>query len=293
MEGQERVRSVLITGATGFFGQAMVQHLLEHDLADRICCFSRDEHKQAAMRRRFKDDGRLRFFVGDCRDKSRLSWAMNGIGLVLHAAALKRIEVGHYNPSEMVLTNVIGTMNVIEAAQRAPILPMPYPRRVVFLSSDKAFEPVSAYGQSKALAESLILGANHTSGAYGPLFSATRYGNICGSTGSVIPKFRELHAAGEPINITDPDCTRFAMTIKQAVELVWNTAENMKGGELVTPILPAFDLRTLLEAMEIKDYNTLGLPAWEKKHESMGPGNSSDKAERLTVDQLRKLLEQV
>jgi UDP-N-acetylglucosamine 4,6-dehydratase len=208
---------------------------------------------------------------------------MHGVDVVVHAAALKRIEVGHYNPDEMVKTNVGGAMNVIDAAITAKTV-----GSVVLLSSDKAFEPVSAYGQSKAIAESLFLAANRTHGGSGPRFAVTRYGNVAGSTGSVIPRWREFIARGEAVPMTDPECTRFWMSADEAVDLVLDTIMAMPG-EPVIPNLPAFRLGDLAEAMGART-QVRGLAAWEKRHEAMRPGLSSDVAPRLTVRDLRERL---
>jgi UDP-N-acetylglucosamine 4,6-dehydratase len=275
--------SWLITGSTGSFGRAFVKRLLGTPEATRICVFSRGEHAQAAMRAELQNDPRLRFFVGDVRDRDRLRRAMEGVDTVIHAAALKRIEVGFYNPSEMVRTNVLGAMNVIEAAQDAGV------RKVVALSSDKAYQPISAYGQSKALMESLMLAANHTRGANGPIFAVTRYGNVAGSAGSVIPIWR---ATDYPL-ITDSECTRFWMTMDEAIDLVLNTVRTMKGGELAIPTLPAYRLGDLLVAMGKNPAEQVGLNAYEKKHESMCDGNSSEHARRMSILELRGALEHV
>ncbi len=277
----------LITGGTGSFGQAFTKHLLDNDLATRICIYSRDEYKQALMREKFNNDGRLRFFIGDVRDKDRLKMAMQNIDVVIHAAALKRIEVGAYNPTEMVKTNIIGAMNIIEAAHSAK------PHKVVALSTDKAWQPVSPYGQSKALAESLFLSANNMYGLSGPRFAVVRYGNVAGSTGSVIPKWREMIAKGAMIvPVTDPNCTRFCMLMSEAVDLVMHTVDTMEGGELNIPTLPAYRLADLARAMGM-EMDVIGLPAWEKRHEGMADGNTSDKATRMTIDEIKEMLKHV
>jgi len=277
--------SCLVTGGTGTFGRAFVGYWLKAaGPDDRICVYSRGEHVQAAMRQKLNDDPRIRWFIGDVRDRDRLRRAMAGVEAVVHAAALKRIEVGAYNPSEMVRTNVEGTINVIEASRDAGVT------RVVGLSSDKAFQPCSPYGYSKALAESLMLSAND---GHGPMFACTRYGNIAGSEGSVIPKWRAMIAVGKKaVPVTDPDCTRFWMEIDQAVGLVVRTLEAMKGGELNIPELPAYRLADLAEAMGVKMTLT-GLPDFEKKHESMCEGNCSKDARRMTVAELREALANV
>lgn len=280
--------SILITGGTGYFAQGLVRRLLALDMSERICIFSRDEYKQALMRQRFKDDARLRFFVGDVRDRDRLTRAMLGVDTVIHAAALKRIEVGKYNPCEMVKTNVFGTMNVIDAATDARV------GRVVMLSTDKACAPVSAYGHSKAMAECLILAANNMHGEHGPKFACTRYGNVAGSTGSVIPTWRRLIEAGEltRVPVSDPGVTRFWMTEDQAVTMVLDTLDTMQGGELVIPALPAYRLGDLAAAMGV-EYEIVGLPAWEKKHECMREGESSEHAPRMVISEIRTALESI
>ena len=283
-----RLGDVLVTGGTGFFGQHFVRRLLDDHLSDRICIYSRDEFKQFHMRERFQDDSRLRWFIGDVRDEARLSRAMRGVLVVVHAAALKRIEVGFYNPSEMVKTNVLGTMNVVEACQDNRV------RTAVLLSSDKAFQPISAYGQSKALAESIFLASNGTGGVLGTRFMVTRYGNVANSTGSVIPVWRAAMAAGKPVRVTDPEATRFWMYAHEAVDLVMAAIvapANVR--PLLIPTLPAYRLGDLCDAMAPMGRVIGSLPAHEKMHESMDFYNSSDIAKRLTVDQLKEMLTHV
>lgn len=271
---------VLITGGSGFLGRALVERMLV-DGYDRICIYSRNEYSQARMRADFRDDPRLRWFIGDVRDRDRLTRAMSSVEAVIHAAALKRIEVGANNPDEMVKTNVYGSMNVVDAARAADV------SKVLLVSSDKAYEPKSPYGQSKALAESLFLTANDPQ--YGPRFSVVRYGNVAGSTGSVIPTWRSASGA---VTVTDPDCTRFWMKREEAAELVIDTVTSMRGGEVAIPDLPAFRLGDLAKAME-RDTRIIGLGEWEKKHESMDATRCSADARRLDVVELRSLLEGV
>jgi len=278
------VKSILITGGSGFLGKAFVRRLLVDNLSERICIYSRGEHAQAEMRAAFNDDERLRFLVGDVRDERRLQRAMRSVDVVVHAAALKRIEIGFYNPLEMKMTNIDGTANVVEATQDAGV------KKAVLISSDKAHEAKSPYGTSKAFAEGLFLAANHTTGADGCRYAVCRYGNVFNSTGSVVPKWREMIAAGErEVPVTDIDCTRFMMKIEQAVDLVLNTIRTMNGGELAIPTLPAYRLGDLVEALGVKPW-IIGLPRWEKLHESMEEGKSSEFARRMTVDELRKEL---
>lgn len=274
------MNSILITGGSGFLGRALARQLLSS--AQRICIFSRDEVKQHLMREEFQDP-RLRYFIGDVRDTARLTHAMQGCDVVIHAAALKRVEVGEYDSAELVKTNVVGTMNVIEAATAAKV------SRVVYVSSDKACEATNCYGASKFVGEKLILAANNSRGSHGPRFAAVRYGNVAGSTHSVIPTWRRALEQGRMVSLTHPDATRFWMTVQQAVDLVVGTAEQMGGGELEIPELPAYRLGDLAEAMGVT-YHVTGLTPGEKLHESMRPGETSEMAQRLSVYELRGAL---
>ena len=277
------MKSVLITGGSGYFGRAFALRLLENEEVERIVIVSRGEYQQFLMAQELGEDKRLRFMIGDVRDRDRLRRAMQGVDVVVHAAALKRIEVGMYNPLEVVKTNVYGAVNVIEAIQDSGV------RKGVALSSDKAFEPVSPYGTSKALAEAIFLAANKTVGSSGTRFSVCRYGNIFNSTGSVVPVWSKLIADGAlEVPVTDPDCTRFFMRMSEAVQLVLDTIENMPTSPAI-PHLPAYRLGDLAEAMGVK-MRILGLPDYEKKHESMATGNSSDRARRMTIAELRSEL---
>lgn len=279
--------SVLITGGSGSFGNAFVRHLLKNGLSERICIFSRGEHRQAQMRSDLKNDPRLRFFVGDVRDRDRLRRAMEGVDIVIHAAALKRIEVGELNPIEMARTNVDGAINVIEAASDARV------KKVVALSTDKACNPVSTYGASKMMAEKLFLSANNTRGTDGPIFSVVRYGNIANSEGSVIPKWRALIAQGhQVVPTTDPECTRYFMFLDEAVDLVWHTVTTMQGGELAIPELPAFRLGDLATAMDV-GMEITGLAPHEKLAEEMIHGKPSDLARRMSIPELKEALARV
>lgn len=276
------MKSILITGGSGFFGQGFAQHALLN-CAERVCIYSRSESLQARMAEEFNHDPRLRFFIGDVRDVTRLRRAMEGVELVVHAAALKRVQVGEYDSSEMVKTNVIGAMNVIEAATDAGV------QKVVALSSDKACEPTNCYGATKFVSEKLFLAANNSKGAHGPIFGVCRYGNVAGSTGSVIPIWRRALEQARIVQLTHPDCTRFWMTLRQAVELVWDTAQTMVGGELAIPELPAYRLGDLADAMGVSSAIT-GLTPGEKLAESMRPGETSDMARRMSVPELQEAL---
>lgn len=281
------MKSVLITGGSGFFGTAFTKRLLEMSgEPHRIVIYSRSEHRHADMARELlplDPDQRLRFLIGDVRDRDRLRRAMDGIEVIVHAAALKRIETGFYDPIEVSKTNIGGAVNVIEAAMDCRV------KKVVALSSDKAHQPVSPYGTSKAFAESLFQSANNMRGNHGPIFASCRYGNVFASAGSVVPTWRKMLETSNIVPVTDPDCTRFFMTIGEAVDLVLSTAESMKGGEIVIPTLAAYRLGDLAEAMGAK-MDVRGLPTFEKKHESLADGNSSDKARRMSVAELRAAL---
>lgn len=274
------MKNILVTGGSGYFGRGFVKAALAQD-AERICIYSRGEYAQHLMRQQFQNDPRLRFFIGDVRDKERLAWAMEGCNLVVHAAALKRVEVGQYNPTEMRKTNVGGAENVVWAARQASVA------KVVALSTDKACEPANTYGLTKALAEDIFLSASREGN--GTAFSVCRYGNVAGSTGSVIPTWG---AAKGIVTLTDPNCTRFWMTRDEAVALVMQTAKTMHGGEFVIPELPAYRLGDLAEAMGVT-YMVTGLTPGEKKHEAMRPGETSDKARRMTVAELKEALQHV
>lgn len=282
--------SILITGGTGSFGRAMVERLLTTEHGNRwrrIIIYSRGEHAQAEMARQLApldSAGRLRFFIGDVRDRDRLRRAFQGVEVVLHAAALKRIEVGEYNPIEMVKTNVDGSINVVEAAHDARV------QKVVYLSTDKAWQPISPYGQSKALAESILLKAYQG----GTRFAVTRYGNVWKSAGSVVPVWQSQVARGAAITITNPEATRFFMTMPQAVNFVLQAVELMDKGDLLIPELPAYRLGDLAMAISPGSPREVvtGLPPWEKLHEGMSEDNTSDKARRMTIEELRAALDE-
>ena len=270
------MRSLLITGGTGTIGAALARDALARGF-ERVCVFSRDEYKQALLRAQMPD-ARLRWFLGDVRDRDRLRRALEGVDTVIHAAALKRVEAGEFNPGEFVKTNVLGTLNLIEAAHDAGVA------RVVGLSTDKALNPQNAYGATKLLMERLMLAANNARGDHGPMFAVTRFGNIAGSRGSVIDLWRRQTV----IEITDPRCTRYWLTEADALNIVWAAVQMMPSEPLV-PIARAYCLGDLAEAIG-GDFIVTGLRAGEALHEQMREGESSATAERMSVAELREAL---
>ncbi|MFC6326533.1 UDP-N-acetylglucosamine 4,6-dehydratase (inverting) [Microbacterium koreense] len=256
--------SILITGGTGSFGKAFIRYALAHLNPRRLVVFSRDELKQYEVRQLFGDDPRLRWFLGDVRDERRLARALHGVDFVVHAAALKQVDTAEYNPFEFVKTNVLGSQNVIEASIDAGVA------KVVALSTDKASSPINLYGATKLTADKLFITGNHYAAAYPTRFSVVRYGNVMGSRGSVIPFFRRLGDAGKPLPITDLRCTRFFITLPQAVQMVVDTFDLMQGGELLVPRIPSMKVTDLARAVvpdaELVD---VGLRPGEKLHEEM------------------------
>ena len=258
------MKSVLITGATGSLGNALVRHILTTQV-NRIACLSRDEVKQSQMAQRFTDH-RLRFFLGDVRDVDRLEQAFHSIDMVIHAAALKRVDRVAYDPSEAVKTNILGTQNVISAAMRAKV------KKVLLISSDKAVEPQNIYGATKMTAEWLAVMSNVYTYPQGTKVSAVRYGNVIGSRGSVVELWQAAVANGEPLQLTDDRCTRFWITLAQAVQLVMTALEQMDGGEIFVPVLPSMKLTDLAEAIAPSPYPrfvTSLRPGGEKLHETL------------------------
>jgi UDP-N-acetylglucosamine 4,6-dehydratase/5-epimerase len=257
--------SVLITGGTGSFGKAFTRRLLDEGQAERIVLYSRDELKQYEVRQTFGDDPRLRFLIGDVRDKERLRRAMSGVDFVVHAAALKQVDTAEYNPFECVKTNVLGSQNVIDVAIDCGI------RRVVALSTDKASSPINLYGATKLCADKLFIAGNHYAGGSDTRFAVVRYGNVVGSRGSVVPFFRQLASSGATtLPITDERMTRFWITLPQAVQFVLDAFDRMAGGELYVPRIPSMKIVDLAEVLApgIKT-EIIGIRPGEKLHEEM------------------------
>lgn len=256
--------SVLVTGGTGSFGKAFVRRLLDEVNPQRVVIYSRDELKQWEVRQLLDDDPRLRFFIGDVRDRDRLNRAMHGVDYVVHAAALKQVDTGEYNPFEFVKTNVLGSQNVVESSIDNGV------KKVVALSTDKASSPINLYGATKLTADKIFILGNHYAAAYPSRFAVVRYGNVTGSRGSIIPKFKALHEAGESLPITDLRCTRFLITLPQAVDMVLDAFELMQGGELVVPHIASHKVTDLAQAVAPgAAMHDIGLRPGEKLHEEM------------------------
>ncbi|MEV4703762.1 UDP-N-acetylglucosamine 4,6-dehydratase (inverting) [Actinoplanes sp. NPDC049316] len=268
--------SILVTGATGSFGKAFLGHALANLDPQRIVVFSRDELKQYEVRQMFGDDPRLRFFIGDIRDKDRLDRAMHGVDHVVHAAALKQVDTAEYNPSEFIATNINGSQNVVDAAINAGV------QRVVALSTDKASSPINLYGATKLVADKLFIAGNHYAATHPTRFSVVRYGNVMGSRGSVVPFFRKLNAEGKSLPVTDKRMTRFWITLDQAVKFVVDSFDVMQGGELFVPRIPSMRILDLVEAVapDAPTHET-GIRPGEKLHEEMIASDDSRRTLRF------------
>lgn len=255
--------TILVTGGTGSFGHAFIPMTLEKYNPRKIIVFSRDEMKQWEMAKLFGDDPRVRFFLGDIRDRERLYRALDGVDYVVHAAATKIVPTAEYNPFECIKTNVIGAMNLIDACIDKRV------KRVVALSTDKASSPVNLYGASKLASDKLFVAGNSYSGSHETSFSVVRYGNVMGSRGSVIPFFMSIRDKGV-LPITDPRMTRFMISLEQGVELVWHAFEDMVGGEVYVKKIPSMKVTEVARvvAPEARQ-EVIGIRPGEKLHEQM------------------------
>jgi UDP-N-acetylglucosamine 4,6-dehydratase (inverting) len=256
-------KTILITGGTGSFGNAFVPMTLSRYNPKKLIVYSRDEMKQWEMARKFANDERVRFFIGDVRDRERLYRALDGVDLVVHAAATKIVPTAEYNPFECVKTNVIGAMNLIDACIDKGI------QRVVALSTDKASSPVNLYGATKLASDKLFVAGNSYAGGHNTRFSVVRYGNVMGSRGSVIPFFLSIRDNGV-LPITDPRMTRFMITLEQGVQLVWHAFEDMQGGEVYVKKIPSMGILDIARAVAPEaEHRTVGVRPGEKLHEQM------------------------
>lgn len=265
---QFKNKAILITGGTGSFGRYFAKKLLAESECRKVIIFSRDEWKQWEMRQSdpLFNHPSIRYFLGDVRDSTRLVRAFNEVHIVIHAAALKQVPAAEYNPSEFVKTNVLGAMNIIDAAITCGV------EKVIALSTDKAVNPINLYGATKLCSDKLFVAANSYVGAKGiPRFSVVRYGNVSGSRGSIIPLWKKMIAEGaKAIPITDVRMTRFWITLSQSVDFVIHCLERMRYGEIFVPKIPSMRIRDLAEAIAPGlEYHILGIRDGEKLHEVM------------------------
>lgn len=255
--------SILITGGTGSFGNTFVPMTLAKYNPKKIVIFSRDEMKQWEMQKKFGDDDRVRFFIGDVRDRDRLYRALDGIDYVVHAAATKIVPTAEYNPFECVKTNIIGAMNIIDACIDKRV------KRVVALSTDKASSPINLYGATKLASDKLFVAGNSYAASHDTRFAVVRYGNVMGSRGSVIPFFLSIKDKGL-LPITDERMTRFMITLEQGVELVWHSFNDMVGGEIYVKKIPSMKVTDLAKTVAPQArLEFIGIRPGEKLHEQM------------------------
>lgn len=260
-------KNILITGATGSFGNKCVRYLLKKYKTKKIIIFSRDELKQYEMSNQLISEGydkfRLRFLLGDVRDKSRLSLAFQDVDFVIHAAALKQIPAAEYNPQECINTNVNGAYNVILSALEQGV------KKVIALSTDKACNPINLYGATKLAADKLFVSGNYLAGKNKTIFSIVRYGNVINSRGSVIQLFKKLISENKKtLPLTDENMSRFFISLDEGVEFVLNSFERMQGGEIFIPKLPTIYIKDLIKAFD-KRYDIVGVRPGEKLHEAL------------------------
>lgn len=262
-----QAKSVLITGGTGSFGKAFAKHALKHTDVERLVIFSRDELKQFEMQNdpAFRQHAaRMRYFIGDVRDGSRLKYAFNGIDMVVHAAALKQIVAAEYNPLEAIKTNVLGAQNVVEAAVHCDV------SKVIALSTDKAAAPINLYGATKLCSDKLFIAANNFIGSSPARFSVVRYGNVFGSRGSIVPYFLQNQRQWESFPVTDTAMTRFSLSLQEGVDFVMRCSGQMRGGELFVPRIPSYRILDLCAAIDPnKPISVVGIRPGEKIHEVM------------------------
>lgn len=256
-------KTILVTGGTGSFGHAFVPMTLARYQPRKLIVFSRDEMKQWEMARRFQGESRLRFFIGDVRDRERLYRALDGVDYVVHAAATKIVPTAEYNPFECIKTNINGAMNLIDACIDQRV------KRVVALSTDKASSPANLYGATKLASDKLFIAGNAYSGGHETRFAVVRYGNVMGSRGSVIPFFMSIRDKGV-LPITDPRMTRFMISLEQGVELVWHAFDDMEGGEIYVRKIPSMRVTDLARVIApAARQEVVGIRPGEKLHEQM------------------------
>ena len=263
-------KNILITGGTGSFGKQFVKTILQRFKPNKVIVYSRDELKQFEMAQKY-NQACMRYFIGDIRDLPRLQKAMNGVDIVIHAAALKHVPIAEYNPMECIKTNVMGAQNVIDASIANNV------QKIIALSTDKAASPANLYGASKLVSDKLFVAANNLTGGHEIKFSVVRYGNVLGSRGSVIPFFKNLIANGATsIPITDPEMTRFWITLQEGVDFVLTNLKRMQGGEIFVPKIPSMKMTEMAKAIAPHlPQEIIGIRPGEKLHEVMCPKDDS------------------
>ena len=265
MENIFKDKVILITGGTGFLGTHLIRNILKFD-PQSIRIFSRDEFKHHKVQELFNYNNRLRSLIGDVRDYNRLKKAMKGVDIVIHAAALKRIDMIEYNVEEAIKTNILGTVNIVNACLENNV------KTAVFVSTDKACSPINTYGACKFVGERIFTESNYSKGSASTIFTCVRYGNVLESTGSVIPFFEEKIKAGEKIPLTDPRMTRFIISPQEGVELIFNAIRYGVGGEIFIPKIPSFKITDLIQILKEKhkadnEIKIIGIRPGEKIHE--------------------------
>ena len=257
------LKKIFITGGTGSFGKKFIPMTLEYFPGCQIIIYSRDEMKQWDMSMTYQNDNRVKFVIGDVRDKSRLVYALKGVDFVVHAAATKIVPTAEYNPTECIKTNILGAMNVIEACIESKV------KKLVALSTDKASNPINLYGATKLASDKLFVASNNPEGEIGTIFSVVRYGNVMGSRGSIIPHFISLANTGE-LPITDSRMTRFMISLEEGVKLVWHALEDSYGGEIYVKKIPSMKVIDIANVIAPKaNQNIIGIRPGEKLHEQM------------------------
>ena len=303
MKNHFKNKKILITGGTGSFGNAFVNYIVNNKLPlKKIIIYSRDEFKQFKMAEKFpiKKFSFMRYFLGDVRDKDRLSRALGDVDIVIHAAALKQVPLAEYNPIEYIKTNILGAQNIIEASLDNNV------EKVIALSTDKAASPINLYGATKLCSDKLFVAANNIKGNKKIFFSVVRYGNVMGSRGSVIPLFLETKKKNF-FPITDTKMTRFNISLEEAVKMVIWSIQNLKGGEILVPKIPSFKITDLAKAICMKTkLKIIGIRPGEKIHEEMISAsdsqdtydlgryyNSGTNPDFLNISDIKKLIDNI
>ena len=273
-------KTILITGGTGSFGTAFCEYMKDKGLK-RLIVLSSTEEKQDRSKAKFRDVQNMRWFIGNVRDYPRLYEAFENVDIVIHAAAMKRIDICENEPDEAKKTNVDGTQNVIRAAMNRNV------KKTLLISTDKAVAPINLYGTTKAMAQKLVINANTHVGTKGLMFSVCRYGNVIGSAGSVVPLWKKMILDGaKSVPVTHPDMTRYWFKMQSAIDFVLDSLQKMNGGEIFIPRIKSIRITDLAKAMGV-DYHVVGIRKGEKLHESLDIDYSSDQNEFMTVEEIR------